>query len=62
MGTTMNRRTYEKMVFEDIEWLLKQPRTVERIHIEQVLRDSPRRLYPTATADGREDWPPSCPR
>jgi hypothetical protein len=48
MGTTMNRWAYEKVVAEDIAWLLIQPRTLERDHIEQVLRDSPRHLYPPA--------------
>jgi hypothetical protein len=41
MGTTTNKKTYEKIIAEDIEWLLAQPRTLERDHIEHVLRDSP---------------------
>lgn len=45
MGTTMNRATYEKIIAEDLVWLLEQPHSLERMHIEQVLRDSPLRLY-----------------
>ncbi len=48
MVTTLNRRAYETLISEDIEWLIKQPRTLERDHIEHVLRDSPRRMYPPA--------------
>jgi hypothetical protein len=46
MPTTLNRSAYEKLVAEDLEWLLKQPRTVERDHIEHILRDSPSKYYP----------------
>lgn len=46
----MNREAYEKLIEEDIAWLLKQPRTLERCHIEQILRDSPRRMYDGAIA------------
>ncbi len=65
MGTTLNRSAYEKLVAEDIEWLLRQPRTLERDHIEQILRDSPQRLYPPARTlrqleSLREAPPGSC--
>ena len=33
----VNREAFEKLVREDKEWLLKQPRTLERIHIEEIL-------------------------
>lgn len=41
----LTRWAYQQLIDEDIEWLLKQPRTLERDHIEQVLRDSPTRMY-----------------
>ena len=40
MGTTLNRSAYEKLIAENIEWLLKQPRTLERDHIEAIVRRS----------------------
>lgn len=49
MSSRMNRPAYEKMIAENIEWLLKQPRTLEREHIEQVLRVSADREYSTDT-------------
>lgn len=44
--TTMNRSAYEKLIQEDLEWLLKHPHTLERDHIEAILKDSPNRYYP----------------
>jgi predicted RNase H-like nuclease (RuvC/YqgF family) len=41
----MSRDAYERIVQEDVEWLLKQPDTLERHHIEQLLLDSPRMYY-----------------
>jgi len=40
MGTTLNRDAYERLIAEDLEWLLKQPRTLERDHIESIVRRS----------------------
>lgn len=45
MGTTLNRHAYQRLIDEDIEWLLKQPRTLERDHIEAIVRLSPKREY-----------------
>jgi hypothetical protein len=45
MASEINKWAYEKLINEDIEWLLKQPRTLEREHIEVVLRHSPDRYY-----------------
>ena len=42
---TMTRATYELLVSEDLEWLLAQPRSLERDHIECLLRFSPAQLY-----------------
>ena len=33
----VNSEAYRKLVREDIEWLLRQPRTLERNHIRQIL-------------------------
>ena len=45
MGMIVNREAYQKLIDEDIEWLLKQPRTLERDHIVSVLKNSVERLY-----------------
>lgn len=34
----INSPAYKKLIDENLEWLLKMPRTLERDHIEQVLR------------------------
>lgn len=33
----INREAFEKLVAGDMQWLLKQPRTLERDHIEEIL-------------------------
>lgn len=45
MGTILNREGYEKLIQEDLEWLRKQPRTLEREHIELIVSQSPDQLY-----------------
>ena len=45
MGMKVNREAYQKLIDEDIEWLLKQPRSLERDHIISVLKNSVERLY-----------------
>lgn len=67
MPTTLNRRSYNKLLSEDLQWLLAQPRTLERDHIEQVLRHQQRgeRVCPKCGEDGEMftsdlDWCPSC--
>ena len=45
MGMMVNREAYQKLIDEDVEWLLKQPRTLERDHIVSVLKNSVERLY-----------------
>lgn len=37
MSGQLNRHAYRKLVQEDIDWLLAQPRTLERDHIHAVL-------------------------
>lgn len=36
----MNRDAYERLIAEDLEWLLQQPRTLERDHVESIVRRS----------------------
>jgi len=50
----MTRKAYEQLIQENIDWLLKMPRTLERNHIIKVLRVSPDREYgeaPSAPID-----------
>ena len=39
MRMELNRAALQRLFDEDIEWLLQQPRTLERDHIEAVLRN-----------------------
>ena len=45
MGMIVNREAYQKLIDEDIEWLLKRPRSLERDHIVSVLKNSVERIY-----------------
>jgi hypothetical protein len=45
MSGKMNRPAYEKLIEENIAWLNKYPDTLERRHIEQILRSSPGHEY-----------------
>ena len=36
---SVNRKTYQEMVDQDIEWLNQQPMTLERQHIRLILAD-----------------------
>lgn len=42
---TMNRDAFRRIVAEDIEWLERQPDSLEKSHIMHVLRDAPSRYY-----------------
>lgn len=44
----MNRVAYEQLIAEDRAWLAQQPDSLERVHIDAVLRDSPTRYYAPA--------------
>ena len=33
MPTTLNRKAYQELIDADIEWLQKQPQSIERVHI-----------------------------
>ena len=41
----ISRRAYQELIDGDIEWLLRQPRDLERDHIKAVLRKSVELLY-----------------
>lgn len=45
MSGPVNRSTFERLIAEDIEWLERQPDTLERRHILAILRESPRYIY-----------------
>lgn len=45
MGTTLNRPAFQKLVDEDLAWLLEQPRTLERDHVEQIVKKTPELYY-----------------
>lgn len=49
MPCELNRSAYEQLLREDLEWLLAQPRTLERDHIADLLRWSLRNPKPTLT-------------
>ena len=42
--STLNTDTYIALIDGDIEWLEKQPHSVEKIHIESILRCEKERL------------------
>lgn len=44
-GTRLNRETYERLIAENRAWLAKQPRTLERDHIDLILKASPDHEY-----------------
>lgn len=45
MGTTMNRDAFQRLVSEDIAWLLNQPHSCERMHILSLLNNAPDLIY-----------------
>ncbi len=52
MAHKLTRDAYVQLIEEDIAWIMKIPRTLEREHIILVLRDSIDRHYPPEP----EDW------
>lgn len=46
MPTTLNKEAYCELIKEDLEWLEKQPRSLEHDHIRQILKWSIGVLYP----------------
>lgn len=45
MSMQICKEAYQELIDGDIEWLLRQPRDLERDHIEAVLRKSVELLY-----------------
>lgn len=48
MGTTLNRHAYQRLIDENLEWLSKQPRSLERDHIEGIIKRSLHHEYEVA--------------
>ncbi len=46
MGGKLTKHAFEGMITQDIEWLMKQPRTLERTHIVQILEKCAEHYYP----------------
>jgi chromosome segregation ATPase len=44
----VTRSAYEELIQEDIDWLMKQPRTLERDHIILIVKQSPEVEYDIA--------------
>ena len=51
MSTKLNQATYEGMIAEDLKWLMEQPDTLERAHIEHIIKDSIACYYPPKYPD-----------
>src|SRR5688500_11977665 len=52
MPTTINRQAFRQAIEEDMRWLLRQPRTLERDHIELILKRAEEQYYgPEESAD-----------
>ena len=52
MSMKLSRDGYEKLIAENIEWLMKPPRTLEREHIIMIVKTSPDREYPPTRTCG----------
>jgi RNA:NAD 2'-phosphotransferase (TPT1/KptA family) len=48
MAGKLTRTGYEELIKKDIEWLQKQPRTLERSHIIAIVIDSVKAYYEPA--------------
>ncbi len=58
MAMKLNREAYERLIAEDIAWLESMPRTLERDHVIEIVKSSPRFQYET-TGPSPEPWPPA---
>ena len=45
MPMMINREAFERLIAEDLAWLHQQPRSLERMHIETLLRNAPEAYY-----------------
>lgn len=59
MSGILNRPAYERLFNEDIEWLLRQPRTLEREHIRDCLRWMREHKHEIEDIDAAEDKKPT---
>lgn len=48
MSYRLNKKVYEQLINEDIAWLEKVPRTLEREHIIAILKASIKHEYPSS--------------
>ncbi len=46
MAAMLNRNAYQKLIDEDVEWVQRQSRTMERDHVLHVLKGSVAQHYP----------------
>lgn len=60
MGTTLNRHAYQRLIDEDLEWLLKKPRTLERDHVEGIVRRSLQLEYAPLDGQPARVHSPTC--
>jgi hypothetical protein len=50
VSSPLNRSAFEAAIAEDVEWLKRQPDSLERRHILMILRDAPELYYGDASA------------
>ena len=55
MGSKLMRHAYERLIAEDLEWLERQPHSLERDHIRVVLECSADLHYPSSLAHAADD-------
>jgi hypothetical protein len=55
MPTKLNKAAFQRLVDENLEWLRKQPRTLEREHIIEIVKWSVGALYPRSRDLGEHD-------
>ena len=46
MSIKLNKDSYQELIEQNIEWLNKQPQTLEREHIKKIVLDSINFYYP----------------
>ena len=56
MTSKMNRSSFEELIRENIAWLEKQPRTLERNHIIEILHDAPKHYYECAETKAHAEF------
>lgn len=51
MSGPLTRHGFQQLIVGDLEWLARQPRSLERDHIEALLREAVALYYPVRTAN-----------